>query len=86
MYYKEGDNMGKKITLTEVKHMGFSDKLIATLLPEPKLVKNSYSSSYPMKLWDLDIVKKAMGKKEFIEYQAKRKKRKKAAEKQEINV
>lgn len=73
--------MENKITLTEVKKLGFSAKLIEHLLPEPKLVDNPfYNSAAPMKLWNEKDVKDAMEKDEFIQYQEKRKKRQVAAE------
>lgn len=73
--------MDNKITLTEVKKLGFSAKLIELLLPEPKLVDNPfYNSAAPMKLWNEKDVKDAMEKDEFIQYQEKRKKRQVAAE------
>lgn len=74
--------MNEKITLTKVKQMGFSDKLISLLLPEPELVDNPYyKSAAPMKLWNKKNVEEAMKRDEYINYQEKRKKRKTAAEK-----
>ena len=74
--------MNEKITLTKVKQMGFSDKLISLLLPEPELVDNPYyKSAAPMKLWNKKDVEEAMKRDEYINYQEKRKKRKTAAEK-----
>lgn len=73
--------MENKITLSKVKQLGFSAKLIEHLLPEPKLVDNPfYNSATPMKLWSEKDVKDAMEKDEFIQYQEKRKKRQVAAE------
>lgn len=73
--------MENKITLTEVKKLGFSTKLIELLLPEPKVVDNPfYKHAAPMKLWNEKDVKDAMEKDEFIQYQEKRKKRQVAAE------
>lgn len=66
----------------KVKQMGFSDKLISLLLPEPELVDNPYyKSAAPMKLWNKKNVEEAMKRDEYINYQEKRKKRKTAAEK-----
>lgn len=74
--------MENKITLSKVKQLGFSAKLIELLLPEPKLVDNPfYKHAAPMKLWNEKDVKNAMKKDEFIQYQKKRKKRQVAAEK-----
>lgn len=74
--------MNEKITLTKVKQMGFSDKLISLLLPEPELVDNPYyKSAAPMKLWNMNDVEEAMKKDAYINYQEKRQKRKTAAEK-----
>ena len=85
MYFRKVDmEMNEKITLTKVKQMGFSDKLISLLLPEPELVDNPYyKSAAPMKLWNKKDVEEAMKRDEYINYQEKRKKRKTAAEKAE---
>lgn len=73
--------MENKITLSKVKQLGFSAKLIEHLLPEPKVVDNPfYKNAAPMKLWNEKDVKDAMEKDEFIQYQEKRKKRQAAAE------
>lgn len=83
MHFRKVDmEMNEKITLTKVKQMGFSDKLISLLLPEPELVDNPYyKSAAPMKLWNKKDVEEAMKRDEYINYQEKRKKRKTAAEK-----
>lgn len=83
MHFRKVDmEMNEKITLTKVKQMGFSDKLISLLLPEPELVDNPYyKSAAPMKLWNKKNVEEAMKRDEYINYQEKRKKRKTAAEK-----
>lgn len=74
--------MNEKITLTKVKQMGFSDRLVALLLPEPELVDNPYYKCAPsMKLWKIEDVQEAMKSKEFLEYQEKRKKREIASQK-----
>ena len=45
------NNTQEKITLTQVKAMGFNDKLIRELLPEPELKINPrYKRAAPMKL------------------------------------
>ena len=60
--------MENKITLSKVKQLGFSAKLIELLLPEPKLVDNPfYKHAAPMKLWNEKDVKtfiETMKKKE----------------------
>lgn len=82
MHFRKVDmEMNEKITLTKVKQMGFSDKLISLLLPEPELVDNPYyKSAAPMKLWNKENVEEAMKRDEYINYQEKRKKRQAAAE------
>lgn len=70
------------VTQTAVKEMGFTDKLIKELLPEPKLVTNPYyKSAAKMKLWKLSDVEKAMENPIFQESLKKREKHKAAAEK-----
>ena len=62
--------------------MGFTDKLIAELLPEPQLVNNPYyRKAAKMKLWKLSDVENAMNNPAFQESLKKRKKYKEAAEK-----
>ena len=40
-------------TKTDVKNLGFSEKMISVLLPEPKKVPNpNYKKAAPMQLWD----------------------------------
>lgn len=75
-------NKDEKVTLTAVKEMGFSDRLIKELLPEPQLVTNPrYMYAAKMKLWNINDVKKAMENQAFKDYQKKREKRKLAAKK-----
>lgn len=72
----------KKVTQTEVKRLGFTDKLIKELLPEPELVTNPcYRSAAKMKLWKLSDVETAMETRTFQESFAKRKRYRIAAEK-----
>ena len=72
----------KRITQKTVKDMGFTDKLIAELLPEPQLVNNPhYRKAAKMKLWKLSDVENAMNNPAFQESLKKRKKYKEAAEK-----
>lgn len=84
---KEGGNdmvneKEKNITLSTVKSMGFTDKLIKQLLPKPKLVINPYYKCAPkMKLWKMSEVEEAMKNPAFQESLKKREKRKAAAEK-----
>lgn len=60
-------------TKKKVKSLGFSDRLIAALLPEPLLVTNPHhEKAMPMKLWERKEVKRAMLKDEFIAYQKER--------------
>lgn len=74
--------MSDRITLTTVKSMGFTKKLIEELLPEPELVPNPhYKCAPPMKLWEKSDVEKAMKTTEFKESQKKREKRQNAARK-----
>ena len=74
--------MGDRITLTTVKGMGFTDKLIRDLLPEPELKQNPhYKCASPMKLWEKSVVEKAMQTEIFINAQAQRQKRKESAQK-----
>ena len=72
----------EKITLSTVKSMGFTDKLVKELLPAPELKANPHYTSGPkMKLWDLDTVKAAMDTEQFQKTSAAREKRKAAAQK-----
>ena len=72
----------KRIALTTVKQMGFTDKLIKTLLPEPKLVRNPhYGCAPPMKTWEEETVLEATKTQMFIDEQAKRQRRKESAKK-----
>lgn len=72
----------KRITQKTVKTMGFTDKLIAELLPEPQLVNNPhYRKAAKMKLWKLSDVESAMNSPVFQESLKKRKRYKEAAEK-----
>ena len=66
----------KMYTLSEIKKIGFNDKLIATLLPEPILKTNPfYKCAAPMKLWEKKIVEDAMESKMFKAHIIKREKR-----------
>lgn len=70
------------ICLSQVKEMGFNDKLVKDLLPEPILKDNPYyKKAMPMKLWDETIVKKAMETEAYKAYQIKRAKRQESAKK-----
>ena len=69
-------------TKTEVKSLGFSEKLIKMLLPEPELRTNPhYRSAAYMQLWKRSDVEKAMKNPIFQEWLKKREKRQAAAEK-----
>ena len=72
----------KRIALTTVRQMGFTDKLINQLLPEPILVQNPYyKKAPPMKLWEEETVIKATKQQAFIDEQGKRARRKESAKK-----
>ena len=78
----KADIKEQTITKTEVKSMGFTDKLIEMLLPEPKLRPNPYyRSAACMQLWKRSDVEKAMKNPVFQERIKKREKRQAAAEK-----
>ena len=79
---EKGGNRNQAITQTAVKSLGFTDKLIKELLPEPKLVTNPhYKSAAPMKLWEISDVEEAMKNPVFQESLKKREKYKASAEK-----
>lgn len=72
----------QKLTKTEVRSLGFSEKLIGMLLPEPELRPNPhYRSAAYMQLWRRSDVEKAMKNPVFQEWIKKREKRQAAAEK-----
>lgn len=72
----------KYLTLTSVKDMGFTKKLIDDLLPEPILKTNPhYKKAAPMKLWKEEDILKAMESEQFKLSLAGREKRKSAAKK-----
>lgn len=67
---------------SEVLKLGFSEKLISELLPEPILKPNpNFKSAAPMKLWLISDVENAMKTAQFIDYQEKANKRRKGAKK-----
>ena len=70
----------EKLNQSKLKNMGFSDRLIKLLLPEPELVNNPHGRS-KIKLWCRSDVEKAMRAYEFMEYQEKKRKRSEAADK-----
>lgn len=79
---EEKEEREKRLTKTTVKQMGFSDKLIRELLPEPIEVDNPhYKCAAPMLLFLESDVLKAMNEEPYIAYQEKRKKRKESAKK-----
>lgn len=79
---EKGGNKDQAITQTAVKSLGFTDKLIRELLPEPKLVTNPYyKSAAEMKLWRISDVEEAMKNPIFQESLKKREKHKASAEK-----
>ena len=66
----------KMYTLSELKKIGFNDKLIAILLPEPLLKTNPfYKCAAPMKLWEKKVVEEAMENELFKAHIIKREKR-----------
>ena len=72
--------MEKGYTKTALRELGFSDKLIKELLPEPRLVRNPvYRSSSPMQIWEKEDVEKAVNTERFREWLVGREKRRKAA-------
>ena len=72
----------RTITKTEVKSMGFTEKLIKELLPEPQLATNPvYKSAAKMKLWKGSDVEDAMKSPVFQKSLEKRKKYQAAAKK-----
>lgn len=76
------NNTQEKITLTQVKAMGFNDKLIRELLPEPELKINPrYKRAAPMKLWPLEDIEKAMKSEAFLKHMENREKRQASAKK-----
>jgi len=73
-------NKEEMLTLTSVKELGFSPKMIETLLPEPILKDNPhYRCAAPMKLWKKKDVNKAMRTKAFKESLKGREKRRQGA-------
>lgn len=67
---------------SEVLKLGFFEKLISELLPEPILKPNpKFKSAAPMKLWLISDVEDAMKTTQFVEYQEKAKKRREGAKK-----
>ena len=63
------DNSTEKkeyLSQTAIKSMGFTDKMIAALLPEPELAPNPFSKNRPpMKRWLREDVELAMLSKEY---------------------
>ena len=60
-------------THKKVKELGFSEKLIKELLPEPLLEPNPHHErARPIKLWDKKVVQEAMKSKAFKDYQVSR--------------
>lgn len=72
----------RTLTKTEVKSLGFTEKLIEMLLPEPELRPNPYyRSAAHMQLFKRSDVEKAMKNPVFQERLKKREERQAAAEK-----
>lgn len=68
------------ITQTAVLEMGWTKKMIDTLLPEPILKDNPhYRCAAPMRLFDEEVVLAAMKTEEFIEAFEKAEKRRKSS-------
>lgn len=64
------------------KSLGFSDKLIKELLPDPIVKDNPiYKRASPMQLWRKDDVERAMESREYLDHMKKRKSRTAAAAK-----
>ena len=78
----EPKNEIKYYTKSEVLHLGFTDKLITALLPDPILKINPHYKSGPqMKLWIQSDVANAMKTAEFTNYQEQARKRREGAAK-----
>lgn len=75
MYTKEElAKWGDNITITAVRKLGFTDKLIKELLPAPKLYENPKDKKYrSMKIFSKKAVFKAMKHPKFIAEQQKQK-------------
>lgn len=70
------------VTLSQLREMGFTPALITKLFPPPTLKPNPYYRCAPeMKLWAEETVEAAKATPEFQAAQAKREKRKAAAQK-----
>ena len=70
----------KKLTKTDVKELGFTDKMIKSLLPEPEEKRNPrYSSASPMLLWEEQTVLEIMRSDEFKDLYEKAQKRREGA-------
>ena len=69
--------MKDTMCLRDLKEIGFTDKLIRELLPEPELKVNPYNDYYPpMKIWKSSDVEKAMETGAFLERLKKRRQKK----------
>ena len=68
------------VNKTKVKEMGFTDKMIAELLPEPEEKPNPYySTAASQKIWKLEDVERAMETKRYSEMREQHEKRGPAA-------
>lgn len=69
-------------TQTEVLKLGFTKKLIETLLPDPILKPNPYyKSAAPVKLFSVDLVHEVMASETFKNYKEASKSRRQGAKK-----
>ena len=79
------DKKKKKITYwskTTLLNRGWTEKSINEILPPPKLVKNPhYKCSYPMQLWEAQIVSYRERTNRFKKYAEKKAKRQEASRK-----
>ena len=81
-----GKNRGKEhvegfFNTTELKELGWTDKMIRELLPEPVLAKNPYNASIPIKRWKRADVEAATRTTAYAEAKERAAKRKESARK-----
>lgn len=79
---KKKSNEPKMLSKKAIKELGWTDKMIKELLPEPKEVTNPiFKSAKPMKLWKESTVLKVMKTDEYKKMKEKLDKRRKSAKK-----
>ncbi len=63
-------NCNEQLSQSQLFELGFTRKMINTLLPPPTLKDNPYfEDGAPLKLWDRSVVDAAMNTDYFREYQ-----------------